>query len=120
MRMLPLVLLVGLVASAAMALRETRRSTPLLRPAAPAEQKESSTTDSARAAEQPPRAERYEPATSPAPPFGLVPGEPDVDSEGDIPDEIDRCPEVSDGQDNDGCPEPERPEVAREQQIIYW
>src|SRR5690348_10290095 len=112
MRMLALVLFVGLAGSVALALKETRPRNSVVSHDEP----ESSSThashpstwslrDSAQGEREP------ELSTAGRLPFGMVPGAEDRDSEGDIPDEVDRCPnEPEDGRDDyDGCPEPAPP-----------
>ncbi len=47
------------------------------------------------------------PASAPSRPTASVAASEDIDSAGDVPDEVDRCPDQpTDNDDSDGCPEP--------------
>ena len=122
MRMLALVLFVGLAGSVALALKETRPRNASVDANANA----NANVHAHAAGDEPPPDDQL--STAGRLPFGMVPGVEDRDSEGDIPDEIDRCPnEPEDGRDDyDGCPEPDTTKTQHENRgeidgkLIYW
>jgi hypothetical protein len=123
--MLALVLFVGLAGSVALALKETRPRNPVVQQQDPEAATSDPSTSPLRGSAQGER--EPELSTAGKLPFGMVPGaEEDRDSSGDIPDEVDRCPnEPEDGrEDYDGCPEPETtPRESNHEvdgKLIYW
>jgi hypothetical protein len=122
--MLALVLFVGLAGSVALALKETRpRNSAVQQHPTDSDSESGPSTAPLRGTAQGER--EPELSTAGKLPFGMVPGAEteDRDSEGDVPDEIDRCPnEPENGrEDEDGCPEPAPSGPGPvDGKLIYW